>query len=106
MARRGLAAAACLAAGLFTSAAHAAGDEGVSRVEVMAHSCLACHGAQGQGPGHMPGISDLTAAGIVNKMSTFKGDGESDATVMTRHAPAYTEDEIQAIAEYIANRGK
>jgi len=103
MANRGLGAAALIAAGLFASAVQAADDQGVSRVQVMANSCLACHGAQGQGPGHMPAINDLTAEGIVNKLKTFREDGASDATVMPRHARAYTDDEIRAIAQYIAN---
>jgi cytochrome c553 len=97
------AAAAVIAAGLATSADPAVGEEGVSRIEVMAKSCLACHGAQGQGPGHMPAINDLTAEGIANKLITYKNDGDADATVMNRHAAAYTADEIAAIAEYIAN---
>lgn len=103
MLRLGLAAAALVAAGLGVPAAHAAGDKGVTRVEVMAKSCLACHGAQGQGPGHMPAIKDFTAEGLVNKLMTYRKDGDPDATVMQRHAAGYTEDEIQAIAQYIAN---
>lgn len=103
MANCGFGAAALIAAGLFVSAAQAAGDEGVSRVQVMANSCLACHGAQGQGPGHMPAINDLTAEGIFNKLQTYRTDKDSDATVMPRHARAYTDDEIRAIAQYIAN---
>ena len=103
MVRRVLAAAALVAAGLSMPAGHAAGEDGVSRTEVMARSCLACHGAQGQGPGHMPAINDLTAEGIANKLMTYRADGDPDATVMQRHAAAYTEDEIRAIAHYIAN---
>jgi cytochrome c553 len=34
---------------------------------------------------------------------TYKNDGDPDATVMNRHAAAYTADEIEAIAQYIAN---
>ena len=103
MANRGLAAVAFIAAGLWVSAVQAAGDQGVSRVQVMANSCLACHGAQGQGPGHMPAINDLTAEGIFNKFKTFRTNGASDATVMPRHARAYTDDEVRAIAQYIVN---
>jgi sulfide dehydrogenase cytochrome subunit len=103
MIRRQTAVAALVAAGLGVSAGQAAGAEGVTRVEVMAKSCLACHGAQGQGPGHMPAIKDFTAEGIVNKLMTYRRDGDPDATVMQRHAAGYTEDEIRAIAQYIAN---
>jgi cytochrome c553 len=94
---------------LAPGAAQAAGDgedSGVDRIEVMARSCLACHGGQGQGPGHMPAIDDRTAEGIANKLMTYRQDGDSDATVMPRHAAAYTEDEIRAIAQYIANLAK
>jgi cytochrome c553 len=51
----------------------------------------------------MPAINDLTAEGIANKLMTYKNDGDADATVMNRHAAAYTADEIEAIARYIAN---
>lgn len=106
MSRQGWAAAALVAAGLGVPAGHAAGEEGVSRIEVMARSCLACHGAQGQGPGHMPAIDDLTAEGIANVLMTYRNDGDPDATVMPRHAAGYTEDEIRAIAQYIADLTK
>lgn len=75
----------------------------VTRVEVMADSCLACHGAQAQGPGPMPAINDLTEQGIVNKLMTFRKDEAADATLMNRHAPAYSREEIRAIAAHIAN---
>jgi cytochrome c553 len=102
MQRRPLIVSVFLAALLAAPAAHAQ-PEPVDRVQVMAHSCLACHGANGQGPGHMPSISDLTAEGIVNKLTTYRNDEDEDATVMNRHAPAYSEDELRAIAQYIAN---
>ena len=85
-----------------TATAHAEPDP-VTRVEVMAHSCLACHGANAQGPGSMPPLNDLTEQGIVNKLMTFRKDEAEDATLMNRHAPAYSHDEIRAIANHIAN---
>ncbi len=81
----------------------AAAQAEITRVEVMADSCLACHGAEAQGPGPMPAINDLTEQGIVNKLMTFREDEAKDATLMNRHAPAYSQDEIRAIAEHIAN---
>lgn len=102
MARRTLTLPLVLAGLLVLPAAGQAAPDKVTRVTVMAHSCLACHGADAQGPGHMPAINDLTEQGIVNKLMTFRDNKDADTTVMDRHATAYTLDEIRAIAGYIA----
>jgi sulfide dehydrogenase cytochrome subunit len=103
MTRRTLTLSLALAGLLAVPAAGQAAPDKVTRVKVMAHSCLACHGADAQGPGYMPAINDLTEQGIVNKLMTFRENDNADVTVMDRHATGYTMDEIRSIARYIAN---
>lgn len=90
---------AALAALLALPAAQA---EPITKGEVMANSCLTCHGGKGQGPGQMPAIKDFTEEGLVNKLTSFR-DEDTDATVMDRHAAGYTDEEIRAVAKHIAD---
>lgn len=75
--------------------------EQISKGQIMANSCLTCHGSKGQGPGEMPSIRDLTEQGLINKLTSFREGREPDATVMDRHAAGYTDTEIRAIAKHI-----
>ncbi|MFP4560928.1 MAG: c-type cytochrome [Thiohalorhabdus sp.] len=95
--------AACLAGLLALPVAHARAEGPISAGEVMGNSCLTCHGSKGQGPGSMPSIRDFTEEGLVNKLMTFREGRDEDATVMERHATGYSEEQIRAIAAYIAN---
>jgi len=92
---------AVLAAGLM--ALPAAQAEPISKGQIMANSCLTCHGSEGQGPGEMPSIRDLTEQGLINKLTSFREGREPDATVMDRHAAGYSDAEIRAIAKHIAD---
>lgn len=93
-----------LLAGLLAlPAAHAEGEP-VSRVELMVSNCLTCHGAKGQGAGEMPEITDIRERRFVATLQDYKADEDPDATVMNRHAAAYTDEQIKAIAEYIYNQ--
>ena len=90
-----------LAAGLLVLPSAQA--EQIAKGQIMANSCLTCHGGKGQGPGEMPSINDFTEQGLINKLTSFKAGEEEDATVMDRHAAGYTDAEIRAIAKHIAD---
>ncbi|MEF8793112.1 c-type cytochrome [Thiohalorhabdus sp.] len=77
--------------------------EQISKGQIMANNCLSCHGSKGQGPGEMPSIQDYTEQGLINSMTSYRDDPDSDATVMNRHAAAYSDAEIRAIASHIAD---
>lgn len=74
----------------------------------MANNCFGCHGPGGASPGSIPSIHQLSADYLALTLRAFK-TGARDSTVMGRHARAYSEAEIDAIARYIAglqkNRG-
>ncbi len=71
----------------------------------MANNCFACHGPNGVSPGAIPSLDILTADNIKQMMRLFK-TGERPSTVMGRHAKAYSEAEVEAIAKYIAGLNK
>lgn len=68
----------------------------------MANNCFACHGPNGVSPGTIPSLQNLTGANIADYMKAFK-TGQRPGTVMDRHAKAYTDPEIDALAKYIAS---
>jgi len=74
----------------------------------MANNCFACHGPNGVSPGTIPSIHTFSAEYLAETLRAFKSDRRA-STVMGRHAKAYTDAEIDAIARYIAglqkNRG-
>lgn len=72
---------------------------------LMAQNCFACHGPAGRSPGNMPSLHHLTAEGMAAMLKAFKS-GERPSTVMGRHAKAYSDAEIEALAAYIAGLQK
>lgn len=78
-----------------------AGQAEVTRGEMLANSCAACHGTDGQGSKRIPRINDLGVADTIELMKSFK-EGGGGGTVMNRHAPGYTDEEIRLIAEHFA----
>jgi sulfide dehydrogenase cytochrome subunit len=77
----------------------------VTRGEMLANSCTACHGTDGQGSKRIPRINNLDVADTIELMKSFK-QGGGGGSVMTLLAPGYTDEEIRLIAEYFANMTK
>ncbi|ANB01670.1 cytochrome c [Ectothiorhodospira sp. BSL-9] len=75
----------------------------VTRGELMATTCFACHGTDGHSPGSMPSIYGYPPEIMINQMKAFR-DGRRPATVMDRHATGYTDEEIELIAEYLSRQ--
>lgn len=71
----------------------------------IANNCFTCHGPSGKSPGTIPGINRLSAEKLAGKLKDFKS-GAEPSTVMGRHAKAYTDAEIEAVANYIASLNK
>jgi sulfide dehydrogenase cytochrome subunit len=68
---------------------------------VLANNCYTCHGPNGRSPGGIPSLSSLNAGDIAARLKSFKS-GALPSTVMGRHAKAYSDAEIDAIAAVIA----
>ncbi|WP_018173997.1 MULTISPECIES: c-type cytochrome [unclassified Thioalkalivibrio] len=95
------------AAGLVASLAMAgtasqavADNDEITRGQLMAASCMACHNAAAAAKG-VPDLGRVSAGVIQSQMRAFR-DGERDATIMDRHARGYTDEEIEAMSVYFA----
>jgi len=66
-------------------------------------NCSTCHGLDGKGATTVTPLRGLPAETIAASMKQFKA-GERPATIMTRIAKGFSDEEIQAIAQYFASR--
>lgn len=78
-----------------------AADGTVPRAELLASMCVTCHGPGGAGAEPNPSINGQSVEDFVDLMLAF-ASGEEPTSIMDRHAKGYTEEEIQAIAEYFS----
>ncbi|MCG5516164.1 MULTISPECIES: c-type cytochrome [Ectothiorhodospira] len=75
----------------------------VTRGELMANTCFACHGTDGHSAGSIPSIYGYPPEILVGQMKAFR-EGRRPATVMDRHATGYSDEEIELIAEYLSRQ--
>lgn len=75
----------------------------ITRGIMLSNSCAACHGTDGKSPGAIPSINGKSSQFLVSALQDFR-DGKRPATVMGRHATGYSDEEIQAIAEYFSGQ--
>ncbi|WP_019626019.1 c-type cytochrome [Thioalkalivibrio sp. ALJT] len=80
------------------TATQAVADDEITRGQLMASSCKACHNAAGAQQG-VTELSHFPAEIIASQMRAFR-DGDRAATIMDRHAKGYTDEEIDAMAAY------
>ena len=67
---------------------------------MLADTCAGCHGTHGSSVGPAsPSIAGISAEYFIESMEAYKND-ERPATVMNRIAKGYTEDQLEAMAEY------
>lgn len=81
------------------SATAAAGPD--PHLRVLAASCAACHGTEGNSVGGTPVLAGLDRSHFVTQMQAFRS-GTRAATVMGRHAKGLNEAEIEQLADYFA----
>lgn len=69
----------------------------------LALTCATCHGTDGKSPGSIPTIAGRPAKDLKDALFGFK-TGSRPATVMNRLAKGYTDQEIDALADYFSKR--
>ncbi len=74
---------------------------GGSHVQVLAASCAACHGTNGNSVGGTPVLAGLDRSHFIRQMQAFR-DGSRTSTVMYHHAKGLTVEEVEALAAYFA----
>lgn len=82
------------------TATQALADDEITRGQLTAASCKACHNAAAADDG-VAELNRIPAEVIVSQMKAFR-DGDRDATMMNRHAKGYTDEEIEAMAGYFS----
>ncbi|MHA1153404.1 MAG: c-type cytochrome [Alphaproteobacteria bacterium] len=70
---------------------------------VLTNTCFSCHGTDGKSVGDMPTIAGKSQDFIIEKLKAFKS-GELEATVMSRIAKGFTDDEIAALAKFFSGK--
>lgn len=88
-----------LAATLLVAGAAAAQD-GPSG-QAMVQTCYVCHGPEGRSAENVPALMRGQKELVVRQMVEFKTD-RRPATIMNRVAKAYNDEQIAAIADYLA----
>lgn len=83
--------------GLLTPVTHAATPSG----QMLANTCVGCHGNGGVSKGAAPSIAGLSAEQMTQAMQDYKS-GKRPGTIMDRIAKGYSDEEIKAMAEYLA----
>ncbi len=72
--------------------------------EMLSNTCFGCHGPNGNSVGpSIPTIAGLSETYLVDTMTSYK-EGERAATIMTRIAKGYSDDEIAAMAGYFSSQ--
>ncbi|MBU1192045.1 MAG: c-type cytochrome [Gammaproteobacteria bacterium] len=73
----------------------------ILRGQILASTCFSCHGTDGKSAGSIPAIYGIPADSLRRTLQEFR-DGRRPATVMDRHAKAYSDEEIASIAAYLS----
>lgn len=69
---------------------------------LIAQACAGCHGQSGAGAGAVPALAGYSRDAFVQTWAEFRA-GERHATIMTRIARGYTEDEVSQLADYFSS---
>ena len=92
--------------GFFVISVNALADENIvatPHIQILAASCAACHGSQGNSVGGTSVLAGLDASHFVLQMMAFR-NGSRSSTVMHRHAKGLTVEEINDLAVYFAQQ--
>lgn len=74
-----------------------------SHTRVLAASCAACHGTEGNSVGGTPVLAGIAPEKFKAQMQAFRS-GEKPSTVMFRHAKGLTEAEVDLLAAYFSRQ--
>lgn len=69
---------------------------------VLAGTCFNCHGTEGRSPGAIPAIAGQPYDVLLAQLQAFKAGEVPGATVMSRLAPGYTDEQLEALALYFS----
>ncbi len=96
----------CLAALANLAQADTTPDPAKLQIQVLAGTCANCHAGNSKQSAVVPVIAGRPASVLKSKLLTFKRGEDAQATVMSRHAAGYTDDELAALADYFSRLGR
>jgi len=70
--------------------------------QAMVQTCYVCHGPEGRSAEGLPALMRGQKEFVVRQMLEFKAD-RRPATIMNRVAKGYSDEQIAAIADYLAS---
>jgi cytochrome c553 len=79
----------------------AAAETVSARGAALAHTCVTCHGPEGNSQGAIPSLTTLSSADIVTALQAFRAETRP-GTVMHRIAKGLDDADITAVATYFA----
>lgn len=95
-----------MATGLMAATLAISAFAGVAQAQdngaLLAGPCASCHGTDGVSPGSIPSIAGQPYAVLIAQLNAFKAGEIPGATVMTRLARGYTDEELEALARYFS----
>jgi cytochrome subunit of sulfide dehydrogenase len=91
-----------IAAGLIGLALAGPASAADRRTEVIASTCMSCHGPGGKSLGTIPSLAGLKQDDFVKTLKEFKA-GTRLSSIMKRHASGYTDAEVEALAAFFAS---
>ncbi len=74
-------------------------------IRYVAANCANCHGTFGRSSGAMPSLAGLQKPYFVEQMRLFR-EGKRTATVMHQIAKGYSEEQVDALADYFARQDR
>jgi cytochrome c553 len=69
----------------------------------LASNCANCHGTTGNAKGAMPSLAGQQKTQMVEQLKAFR-DGKRPATIMHQLAKGYSDQQIEAIADYFSRQ--
>jgi sulfide dehydrogenase cytochrome subunit len=69
--------------------------------EGLADACTSCHGLGGRSHGYIPSIAGVEKTALLRQLKAFRSQ-PTQATIMNRIARAYTDSELEALADYFS----
>jgi cytochrome c553 len=75
------------------------------RGEALADACTSCHGIGGRSRGSIPSLNTASKSALVRELKSYR-DQSKPATIMNRIARAYSDADIDALAEYFSSGAK
>ncbi|WP_127077217.1 c-type cytochrome [Rhodomicrobium lacus] len=88
-----------MAGGMFFACTQPTLAQAETDVSVLAGTCTNCHGSNKNWKGVIPGLAGRPEPILLGLLKSYKA-GDPNATVMSRIARGYSEDDLQAIANY------